>query len=63
MADSEYHYDESEDYAREDSEGDGLNLAGFLFGNIDEKGELEDNEVLDEVGPYYVFQGFDDVDR
>lgn len=26
-----------------------LNLTGFLFGNINEKGELEDTEVLDEV--------------
>ena len=26
-----------------------LNLTGFLFGNINEKGELEDTEILDEV--------------
>ena len=35
-----------------DSSGDedsSLNLTGFLFGNINEKGELEDTEVLDEV--------------
>ena len=43
-------YQDSDDsYDREGREGDGLNLAGFLFGNIDERGELEDSEVLDEV--------------
>lgn len=26
-----------------------LNLIGFLFGNINEKGEFEDIEILDEV--------------
>ena len=26
------------------------NLTGFLFGNINEKGELEDETILDEVG-------------
>ena len=44
-------YQNSDDYyEREGRGGDGLNLAGFLFGNIDERGELEDSEVLDEVG-------------
>lgn len=28
-------------------ERDGLNLTGFLFGNVDEKGELE-NDFLDD---------------
>lgn len=32
----------------EDEDGS-LNLTGFLFGNINEKGELEDTEILDEV--------------
>eukprot|EP00118_Oscarella_pearsei_P022472 m.260196 g.260196 ORF g.260196 m.260196 type:complete len:99 (+) comp40432_c1_seq18:167-463(+) len=31
----------------EDSGGPGLDLTGFLFGNINEKGELEDSDVLD----------------
>ena len=26
-----------------------LNLAGFLFGNVNERGELEDSDLLDEV--------------
>ena len=38
-----------DDFDKEDREKDGLNLAGFLFGNIDERGELEDSEVLDDV--------------
>lgn len=38
-----------DDYEKEDREKDGLNLAGFLFGNIDERGELEDSEILDDV--------------
>ena len=46
-------YQSSDDYyEREGRGGDGLNLAGFLFGNIDERGELEDSEVLDEVGGF-----------
>lgn len=28
---------------------DHLNLTGFLFGNINERGELEDSDILDEV--------------
>lgn len=32
-----------------EEEENSLNLTGFLFGNINEKGELEDTEVLDEV--------------
>ena len=32
----------------EDDNQGSLSLTGFLFGNIDEKGELED-DVLDEV--------------
>lgn len=32
-----------------EDEGSSLNLTGFLFGNINEKGELEDTELLDEV--------------
>jgi hypothetical protein len=28
---------------------DGINLGGFLFGNIDEEGKVEENEFLDEV--------------
>ncbi|KXJ28439.1 hypothetical protein AC249_AIPGENE23353 [Exaiptasia diaphana] len=27
---------------------DHLNLTGFLFGNINERGELEDSDILDE---------------
>jgi len=30
------------------TEGGSVNLTGFLFGNIDEKGKLE-NDILDEV--------------
>lgn len=41
-----------DDYDKEDGDKDGLNLAGFLFGNIDERGELEDSEVLDDVRIY-----------
>lgn len=26
-----------------------INLTGFLFGNINERGELEDSDLLDEV--------------
>jgi transcription initiation factor TFIID subunit 1 len=36
--------DDSED--ENNQESDGINLAGFLFGNINEKGELE-NDFLD----------------
>ena len=32
-----------------EDEESSLNLTGFLFGNINEKGELEDTEILDEV--------------
>ena len=28
---------------------EGLNLAGFLFGNVNERGELENSDLLDEV--------------
>ena len=38
-----------DDFDKEDREKDGLNLAGFLFGNIDERGELEDSDILDDV--------------
>lgn len=31
----------------------GLNLAGFLFGNINERGELEDGDLLDQVERLY----------
>lgn len=39
--------------ADSEDEDSGLNLTGFLFGNINEKGELEDTEILDEV--IYIF--------
>ena len=49
MADDE-DSDGGGEYDRDgEEEQDSLNLAGFLFGNIDERGELEDSEVLDEV--------------
>ena len=35
--------------AESEDEDSSLNLTGFLFGNINEKGELEDTEILDEV--------------
>ena len=35
--------------ADSEDEDRSLNLTGFLFGNINEKGELEDTEILDEV--------------
>lgn len=35
--------------ADSEDEDSSLNLTGFLFGNINEKGELEDTEILDEV--------------
>lgn len=34
--------------ADSDDEGS-INLTGFLFGNINERGELEDDDILDEV--------------
>ena len=37
-----------DDFDKEDKEKDGINLAGFLFGNIDERGELEDSDILDD---------------
>ena len=36
-----------------DVDKDNINLAGFLFGNINEKGQLEDNEILDEVSKLF----------
>ena len=42
--------DTLDDYDKEDRDkDDGINLAGFLFGNIDERGELEDSDILDDV--------------
>eukprot|EP00794_Sanderia_malayensis_P006796 gene6796-7562_t len=53
---ADYQDDSSNDSnGREYSEG-GLNLAGFLFGNIDEKGELENSEVLDEESKKHLSQ-------
>ena len=40
--------------ADSEDEDSSLNLTGFLFGNINEKGELEDTEILDEV--IYTFE-------
>ena len=37
------------DSSEEEDGGPSLNLTGFLFGNINEKGELEDSDILDEV--------------
>ena len=39
----------SANMADSEDEDSSLNLTGFLFGNINEKGELEDTEILDEV--------------
>ena len=44
-----------DDFDKEDREKDGINLAGFLFGNIDERGELEDSDILDDVRMTHVF--------
>lgn len=46
MADSDDEMDSKED-------GDGVNLTGFLFGNIDETGQLE-SDVFDPESQKYL---------
>ncbi|XP_015777598.1 PREDICTED: transcription initiation factor TFIID subunit 1-like isoform X2 [Acropora digitifera] len=42
--------------ADSEDEDRSLNLTGFLFGNINEKGELEDTEILDEESRRHLSQ-------
>ncbi|CAH3126773.1 unnamed protein product [Porites lobata] len=42
--------------ADSEDEDSSLNLTGFLFGNINEKGELEDTEILDEESRRHLAQ-------
>ena len=38
----------------DDGEGSGGGIVGFLFGNVNERGELEDNGLLDEVSESFI---------